>query len=200
MEQLRLSQERGSLLPYAASRLSPEVFSHPVWVRFGKDNVVVSPAGIEELLNTAKVLQEKEPATAVHILLICAVYLNRAGLPLHALGTNRQALELSRHTHLAAETVWSLWGLSALAVQQEKYEEAFGALADLQSTLSEQNEWVLAGFIEVFRQFLLQAITRQTASFTRNMDNQPFEDLHNFALAWLQQWGSSVERPSFEAR
>jgi DNA-binding SARP family transcriptional activator len=169
-----------------------------VWLRFGKNNVSVSPGTIEELLDTAKVLQGKEPATAVQILLICAVYQNETGLPLYALGTTRQALELSRHRHLPAEMVWSLWGLSALAVQQGKYEQAFAGLADLQSTLSEQNEWVLAGFIEVFRQFLLQVITHQTSVFTQGMNDQLFGDLQAFTLAWLQQWGSTAEIPGLD--
>src|SRR5687767_11649223 len=119
-----LSQNGNSLLTYATSRLSPDVFSHPVWVRFGKKEVFGSPGIIDDLLSAAKNLQDDDPSGACQVLLICSVYQNHAGQRYKALRTTQQALALAEHTSLAKETLWAKWGACAISVQQENYEQA----------------------------------------------------------------------------
>ena len=74
-----LSQNGGSLLTYAVSRLRPDVFTHPIWAHFGDMEQPTPPESIDELLGAAKQLQKDDPASACQILLICAVNQNYAG-------------------------------------------------------------------------------------------------------------------------
>jgi hypothetical protein len=78
--------------------LSPQVFSHPAWVRFGKKGVSGSLKIVDDLLSAAKNLQSDDPGTTCQVLLICAVYQNYAGQRFNALKTTRQALDLAQHT------------------------------------------------------------------------------------------------------
>ena len=144
MKQTTSSQNGNSLLNFAISRLSPEVFSHPVWVRFGKKELVDSLKVVEDLLSASKNLQGKDPGSACQVLLICAVYQNYAGQRFNALKTAQQALTLAQHTSLFKETIWAIWGECAISVQQGNYKQASGDLVDLQAVLSEHNEWILA--------------------------------------------------------
>ena len=107
---MTLSQNGNSLLSYAISRLSPEVFSHPVWVRFGKKELSGSPSMIDDLLSAAKNLEEDDPSGACQIMLISAVYQNYAGQRYKALRTTQQALALAERTSLVKETLWAKIG------------------------------------------------------------------------------------------
>src|SRR6266508_2161693 len=127
-----LSQNGNSLLDYAISRLSPEIFSHPVWVRFGQKELSGSPSIIDDLLSTAKNLQYDDPSSACQVLMICAVYQNYSGQRYNALRTTQQALALAEHTSLVKETFWAIWGACAISVQQGNYEQAASHLVDLQ--------------------------------------------------------------------
>jgi hypothetical protein len=90
VKQATLSQNGNSLLDYAISRLSPDVFSHPVWMRFAGEQVENFSDPAADLLNAAKSLQEKDPGAACQILLICAIYQNRTGQPFQAITTSQQ--------------------------------------------------------------------------------------------------------------
>jgi DNA-binding SARP family transcriptional activator len=188
-----LSQNRGSLLAYAISRLSPEVFSHPVWVRFGKKEKSNSLKIADDLLSAAKNLQSDDPGTTCQVLLICAVYQNYAGQRFNALKTTRQALDLAQHTSLFKEVIWAIWGECAIAVQQGNYEQASGNLVDLQAALSEQNEWMLADFVDVLRQSFFQPIMVNAGKHSKSPRDHPFEDMLDFTFDWLQHWGFSTQ-------
>jgi DNA-binding SARP family transcriptional activator len=200
VKQTTLSQNGGSLLTYAISRLSPEVFSHPVWVRFGKKGVSGSLKIVDDLLSAAKKLQGEDPGTACQVLLICAVYQNYAGQRFNALKTTHQALALAQHTSLFKEAIWAIWGVCAISVQQGNYEQAAGNLVDLQALLSEQNEWILADFVDVLRQSLLRPITIGAEKHFGASDDRLFRDMLTFTLDWLQHWGFSdqIFVPEFE--
>src|SRR5215216_31168 len=154
-----LSQYGNSLLNYAISRLSPEVFSHPVWVRFGKKEVSTSLEIVDDLLGAAKNLQGEDPGFACQALLICAVYQNYAGQGFKALKTAQQALALAQHTSLGRQAIWAIWGACAISIQHGNYEQAASNLVDLQAALNEQNEWMLANFVDVLRQSFFQPAT-----------------------------------------
>src|SRR3989304_5014886 len=168
-----LSQNGNSLLSYAISRLSPEVFSHPVWVRFGKKELSGSPSMIDDLLSAAKNLEEDDPSGACQIMLISAVYQNYAGQRYKALRTTQQALALAERTSLVKETLWAMWGACAISVQQGNYEQAASHLVDLQAELNEQNEWIVADFIDVLEGSLFQPVSGKHPASPRD---QPFED------------------------
>ena len=193
MKQITLSPNESPLLSYAISRLSPEVFSHPIWVRFGKKEMSGSLSIVDDLLSAAKNLQEDDPSGTCQLLLICAVYQNYAGQRYKALRTTQQALTLAEGSGLARETIWAIWGTCAMSVQQRNYEQAASNLVDLQAALNEQNEWILADFVDVVKQSLFQPGTVGVGEHYGSPRNQPFGDLLTFTFDWLQHWGFSAE-------
>ena len=184
-----LSQNRGSLLPYVVSRLRPEVFSHPIWVHFGNKEKLISPVIIEELLNAASQLQDIDPYGACQVLLICAVHQNYAGRRDEALRTTQQIMSLAEQNSLSREIVWATWGACAICFQEGDYEQTARHLQSLQIRLREQNEWVLANFIETVEQSLPQYNSTAKAGESEPSLNQMNADLMRITFDWLQQWG-----------
>jgi DNA-binding SARP family transcriptional activator len=193
VKQTMFSQNKNSLLNYAISRLSPEVFSHPVWVRFGKKEVSVSLKIIDDLLSAAKNLQSDDPSATCQVLLICAVYQNYAGQRFNALKTTQQALALAQHTRLFKEAIWAIWGECAISVQQGNYEQASVNLVDLQAVLSEQNEWMLADFVDVLRQSFFQPVMVSERKYSGSQRDHTFDDTLGFTVDWLLHWGFSPQ-------
>jgi len=200
VKQMTLSQNGNSLLSYAISRLSPEVFSHPVWVRFGKKELSGSLSMIDDLLSAAKNLQEDDPSGACQVLLICSVYQNYSGQRYKALRTTQQAVALAERTSLVKETLWAMWGACAISVQQGNYEQAASHLVDLQAELNEHNEWIVADFVDVLRQSFFQPAMASAGKRSGLPPKGPFEDLLTFTFDWLQHWGFSDQaiEPEFE--
>ncbi len=193
VKQMTPSQNRSSLLTYAISRLSPEVFSHPVWVRFGKKGVSGALKIVDDLFSAAKKLKGEDPGTACQVLLICAVYQNYAGQQFKALKTTQQALALAQQSNLFKETIWAIWGECAISVQQGNYEQTSDNLVDLQAVLSEHNEWVLADFVDVLRQSFSQPATVSTWQHSESPRDRTFEDVLGFTFDWLLHWGFSAQ-------
>lgn len=181
---------RSSLLAYAASTLNPKAFTHPVWVRFGRIEDALSPDLIRSLLQTA--YQLEDPGTACQVLLICAVYLQQSGQHFDALRVIQEAIDQCQRSHLTRETLWALWGGCALSVQQGKHEQAARYLVDLQAALSEQNEWVLADFIDILRQTFFQDPPVRPGNSSTGPAVQPIDNILARTLDWLQEWGKTV--------
>ena len=179
------------LIKYAIRKLNPEIFTHPVWVRFSQNGVSDSLSLISDLFSVAKNLQENDPSGACQILLICAYYQNYVGQSYNALRTTQQAVSLAEHTDLARETIWAMWGACAISIQQGNYKQAASYFVDLQVAFGKQNEWMLANFIDILRQSFLQpTIAIKHSELPRD---PPFEDLLTFTFDWLQHWGFSDE-------
>ena len=191
MNQTTTLQNGSPLLNYAISRLNPEVFSHPIWMHYGKKKIPVSLSIIDDLLFEAKNLQEHDPSGACQVLLICTVYQNYAGQHVNALRTIYQALDLAKRASLADETIWAIWGACALCFQQGNYQQAANSLMDLQAILSKQNEWMLVSFIDVFKEYLFQP-EANAQIHSKFEGHRPFKDLIAPTVGWLQQWGYSV--------
>lgn len=191
MKQTAQAQYGISLLAYASSRLKPEVFSHPIWVRFGKKEKSVSLKIVDDLFSTAKHLQTIDPSATCQILLVCAFYQNYAGQRAIALETAHQAMDLAKQTSLAKETIWAIWGICAICFQLGDYRRTADRLMDLRSTLSTQNEWMLASFIDVLKDDLLQ-LESNIEIHSQPDNQQPFNDSVTHTLDWLQRWGYSV--------
>ena len=195
MKQTTLSQNGNSLLNYAITRLSPEVFSHPIWVHFGKKEVAISLNMVADLLNVAKNLQERDPSTACQVLLICAFYYNHAGQRYDALRNTQRALALAEHTGLSRETIWAIWGACAICIQQEKYDEASVYLEKLQAIMNRQNEWVLADFVDVVKQSLRDSTIAGKTHNSGSPLDRSFDDSLASAFDWLQHWGDLALAP-----
>ena len=193
MKQTTLGQDGNSLLRYAISTLSPVVFSHPVWVRFGKKDMASTPGIIDDLLSAARNIQEDDPRTACQILLICAVFQNCRGQSFKALQTTRRALALADQRSLVKEALWAIWGACAISVQQGNYEQAVESLVDLKAALSQQNEWILADFEEVLRQSFFQQDTVSNERQHGPSGDRWSGDMLDFTLEWLRHWGVLAE-------
>jgi len=189
MEQTRLSGQERPLLKYAISKLNPDVFSHPVWVRFGRQGVMHAFAIAEELLSAVDRFEQGDTSSTCQILLACAAYQNLAGQSNLALATLDRILGLAGRAEFASGAIWGHWGACAVYFQMERYDRAVRHLEELEVVLSQEKEWMLANFVSVIKQSLLQpevlSAYRQTDQF--NWDTS--DDLLRLTYLWLQQWG-----------
>ena len=135
-----LSQNRSSLFNYAVSSLTPEIFSHPVWLRFGKNNPSLNSQIADDLCIAAKNLQNEEPGVACQILLLCAVCQNNATHYTEAMRTTQQVQDLAQHAGLTREMIWAMWGEAAIYIHQGNYDQACASLVELEAALTRQNE------------------------------------------------------------
>ena len=178
-----LSNTRSALLGHAILKFSPEIFFHPVWVRFGKQEVSNLLKIADNLLNAAKKIENDDPIGACQILLACAVYQNHAGRSLHAMKTVQEALDLARGSGLFEEI------LCAISFQQEDHEKAASQLSDLEVELIEQNEWVLANFVYMVKKSLLLSSRDSSSLREGTFKEWPAADLLKLTFEWLQHWG-----------
>ena len=192
VKQMTRSQNSSPLLNYAISRLSPDVFSHPVWVRFGWKQESVALNIIDDLLSAAKNLEEHDPGNTCQILLICAVYQNHSGQHHNALRTTQQALALAERTGLSREIIWGIWGVCAIFIQQRNYEQAASHLVDLRMALTQQNEWILADFVGVIKESLLHPVIGNAGEHSTFSDDRSSHGMLTFTFDWLMQWGFSA--------
>ena len=162
MKQTIFSNKERPLLAHAVSKLNPKVFSHPVWVQFSRKAHIPPPETIQALSREAEFLKRDQPGDACQVLLVCAAYQSLAVRKDLALRTTQQALALAERNSLPKEMVWATWGACAICFQESNFEQAARYLEYLQAGLSEQNEWILADFVEMVRQSLLQPGTALT--------------------------------------
>lgn len=196
----KTSSRPGSpLLDYAISKLNPEVFSHPVWVRFAEKSAPSSLELVGDLLSTVKSLQEEDPSTACQVLLICAVYQTRAGQLFNGLKTTQQALALAQSNHLSNEILWAMWGTCAIAIQQGNYDQATSSLVDLQTALSDQNDWILADFVDILRQSIPRATAIRAGNRSQTPHDGSFEGIVGFTVDWFQHWGFAIQLTGSES-
>jgi DNA-binding SARP family transcriptional activator len=193
-----LSDNGSALLSHAISKLRPEVFSHPIWVYFGKQETAVALNTIDDLLSAAKDLQERDPSAACQVLLICAFYQNLFGQRYKALTISQQACTLAEYSGLSKETIWAIWGACAISVQGGDFEQAAYHLVDLQAVLSEQNEWILADFVDVVKQSLRDPATAGEIHHSGSPRDRSLEVSLASIIDWLQHWGYPLPAPKTE--
>ena len=193
-----LAQNRSSLFDYAVSSLTPEIFSHPVWLRFGKNNPSLNSQVADDLCSVAKNLQNEEPGIACQILLLCAVCQNNATHYMEAIQSTQQVQALAQRANLTKEMIWAMWGESAIYIHQGYFEQACASLEALQAALTGQNEWMLAGFIDILRQDLCPSPAKYNEKGSRLDQDQQSGELVTFTFEWLQQWGCPVESSGLE--
>jgi DNA-binding SARP family transcriptional activator len=191
MKQTIEARQERPLLNYAVSKLNPDIFSHPVWVRFSRQKVVHAPAILDQLLSSAESLQQDEPGSACQILLVCAVYQNLSEQDVTALETIRYTLDLAKRADYTSGVLWANWGATAICFQHEDFNQAAGHLKDLEATLNHLNEWVLADFVNVIRQSVCQSEMTSARRQAYLSDEMSSDDLLHFTCVWFQNWGSS---------
>jgi DNA-binding SARP family transcriptional activator len=196
MKQTIEARQERPLLTYAISKLEPYVFVHPVWVRFGNLSRDMLPHVIWTLQVEAEKLQHDHPADACQVYLICAAYENFSGYQAGALAILRKAVDLAKDHGLSQEILWATCGLCAICIQEGNYEQAIIHFEELRNALYQQNEWILADYIDVVSQFLLGSNTRQTEN---NLGfNKELEPLLSSTFDWFFNWGAIV-KPGIDA-
>jgi len=193
MNPTMLSKEESPLLDIAISKLQPEVFSHPVWMRFGKKEAAASPKTIKALNIEADNLKQKNPSDACQVLLICAVFQLYSGQAESALATIQEIQNLAKKANLEKEVRWALWGACAICVQHKSFEQAAAYLSSLKEILSDQADWVLAGFVDVVKQALTQQTNTNNTLPSKYSKKQATERVLTYTFRWLNQWGASVQ-------
>jgi DNA-binding SARP family transcriptional activator len=194
-----MAQPRGDhLLVYAISKLNPDVFTHRVWLRFGVREAVVSPNLVENLLGAAQDLQGDDPGSACQILLVCAVCQNHTGQHNNALKTIQQSLALAERAGLFKEALWSAWGASAICFQEKNYEQTATYLFYLQETLNEQNDWLLADYIDIVRQSLPCNTNNRTEKQVEDVLEQSTDGILFLTHRWLLNWGLLIPIPGLQ--
>lgn len=191
MKQTILAKQERPLLAYALSKLNPDAFSHPVWIRFGAQ-ASGSPELISDLLKAAERFEGADPGSACQILLLCAVYQKETSRFPDALRTIQRALALAEGANLLNEINWAIWGACSISIQQGNLEQADNRLSDLQFVLNKQNEWILADLIEMLRQSLLQIAACKNRSQLSMANEETVGDLLNIGFDWLYNWGRPV--------
>jgi len=197
-----VAKNSGHLLTHAESILNPEVFSHPVWLRFGRKEIAASHNIIEDLLTTARTLQDDDPGNACQALFICAAYQNLTHQRDTAFKTLQKIQTLADRNSLDRVVVWVKWGMSSISFQERKYEQTVQYLEELQTILNQQKEWILANYIYVIKESLhspqVFAIEK-----TNNSQNDPSsKGLWMVTFDWLEHWGApdhkAIIEPSLE--
>jgi len=196
MAQAVLSHKRPPLLDYAFTKLMPDIFSHPVWVRFGSTTQSTTPKTIKGLFTEAENLEQNDPSAACQVLLICTVLQKYAGQSTQALTTIQKAQDLSLRWGLNQEYHWVLWGACAICIQLKRFQQAANYLNELNHLLSEQDDWVLADFVDIVNQTVLQ----QTKTNNRKKgdylsDDKSLGGILTYTFHWFNQWGLSKRAP-----
>jgi DNA-binding SARP family transcriptional activator len=172
------NQDNSLLLFRTLLRLSPDVFSHPIWIHFDEERIPPSPSLIYTLLQPAQeLLTNGDIQSACEILLLCAVLQKRTGDLKAALNSTQQAWTLAEFYGLTKAAEWAAWGSSALCAHQGKFLEAAGHLEWLQNKLKSEKDWILGNIVELFVRAL----------YNRANQKEPT----GIDLNWLVRWGES---------
>jgi len=172
------NQDNNLLLFRTLLRLSPDVFSHPIWIHFDEERIPPSPSLIYALLEPAQeILSEGDIESACEILLLCAVLQKRSGDLEAALNSTQQAWTLAEFYGLTKAAEWAAWGSSALCAYQGQFLEAASHLEWLQNKLKSEKDWVLGNIVDMFVRAL----------YNRANQKEPT----GIDLNWLVRWGES---------
>ncbi len=180
-------QTDGLLIQRAIRQFTPDVFQHPVWVRFA----AVEPGQIRLLHSAVQQLQAAgDPPGACSLLFVRAAL--QAGLPDYpsAMESITQALKLGRRHRLAREVMWSFWAASAVSAQMGKYKESAGYLQQLEQALAQNNEWVLADLVELVRQLLIESTQDGSPALLRCQAADPQQT--GLLIGQMLSWGKPL--------
>jgi len=193
MSQTMLFKEESPLLDTVISKLRPGVFSHPVWVRFGNKEEPIPPKTIKALFIEAENIKQQNPSDACQVLLLCSVFQHYSGQTEKALTTLHEVQTLANRSGLDREILWALWGACAICIQTKKLEDAAVYLTKLKLILSDQDDWVLAGFVDVVKQTLVQGVKAGNSSLIDLNGSRSMGNVLKYTYQWLNLWGFSVQ-------
>lgn len=193
MTQTMLLKEESPLFDTAISKLRPGVFSHPVWIKFGNREEPIPAKTVGALLEEAEKIKQYSPGDACQVLLICAVFQNYSGEAENALKTIQEILRIAQKNGLDREILWALWGACAICIQHKSFDKAVTYLTSLKHSLNDQNDWMLAGFIDVVKQILRQNANTNNILQLEYHQNQSMGNVLAYTFHWLNHWGFSAQ-------
>ncbi len=183
------SKQADFFLYHGLSRLSPDVFSHKIWVNYCEADQPATThliEGLQEQIQQS--IDQGDIICACQILLICAAIQKRCGDLQISLTSLQRTWELAEMHGLNLLSVWAAWGVSALYAYQGDLQQAAKPLQWLQRTLMENGDWVLANLVELIQ--ITMTHQGEQVSLAR-------------ALDWLTRWGEPpgmIERESGRGR
>ena len=184
------SQIKSPVLLSQISRLSPDIFSHPVWINFGRSPSIESAETIQALLAAVQtILNDGDHFSACQLLFICAVIQNRINHQDSALDTSQKVLELAESNHLPQIECCALWALGALSFQQGSFQEAIEHLNNLKNRLHILGEWTLANVIDVICQYLRQYSINEFDNLVEDSSTMLADPLFWEILDEMNKWG-----------
>ena len=156
--------------------MSPDVFSHPVWVNFIDSDQLPSDPIVHELLRECKqLITDGDVYAGCQVLFLCAFLHKQLGNYEASMENLHEAWKQADAFKLADIAEWAAWGCSALCLQQGDTDEAIKYLKLLRIQLSNRGDWILADLLELF----------VTALFDPAQGSELFE----IPLSWLLEWG-----------
>jgi DNA-binding SARP family transcriptional activator len=188
-------QSDSLLLQRAIRQFTPDVFQHPVWIRFAAAEPGRRPVHIQTLLRTAREMRvEGDLPGACSLLFLCAARLAQMGNYPAALESITQVLKLAKHNHLPQVLTWGYWAAGAVCTQMGEFQQAANFLHELQAMIK-TSEWILADLVEMIAQTLenmpwqgtLPALT-SSVSIEEDASLRP-------ALNALLEWGKRSTEP-----
>lgn len=196
MNQTLISRDESPLFDNAISKLQPSAFSHPVWIRFGYiEDSYPYDATIKSLQAEIENLRKEHPSDACQVFLLCAVFQHYSGQSTEALVTVQAAKKLAKKNDLHQEIMWALWGASAICIQQKEFQQATTHLGSLIRLLRDQDDWILASFVEEVKQALQPGDTSGGPEIGGSLGNQLSGNLLESTFHWLNHWGFSTQNP-----
>lgn len=200
VNQMMSSKDASPLLDTAISKLRPGLFSHPVWIRFGSKEKPVPPKTINALIFEAEKLKQQNPSDACQVLLACAVFQHYSGQTENALTTIQEVQDFAKKTELDHEILWALWGACAICIQNKRFSKAADYLTSLKHMLSDQDDWVLAEFVDIIKQTLVQGEKANNILPTDYREDQPMGNVLVNTFDWLNQWGFSAQAQQLDTQ
>lgn len=171
-------------------RLSPSVFSHPIWVQYVGSQAPAAAANVNELRRASDQLEAAgEWLDAGELLLVCAALQSRRGDQVAASASARRAQTLADRHDLYRLSWWADWAAGALSARRGDYDQAAKHLQHLEADLNQHQEWVLANIVSVLGESLVQGGRFAAGDGAGSLPGPALEPLPERALTWLVRWG-----------
>jgi DNA-binding SARP family transcriptional activator len=185
------SQTRTPVLLSEISRLSPDIFSHPIWIYFGRSPSLETGRTIQALLDSVHIIiPNGDHSSACQLLLVCAVLQNRIHDQDSALDTTHKVLDLAERNRLPQVECWALWALAALSFQRRYFQNTIEHLNHLKERLHILGEWTLANVIDLICQYIQQYPVDELEIPVGDSSAVPADPLLLEILDSMKKWGT----------
>lgn len=180
----------------ALLRLLPDVFFHPIWLRFIETSAPLLPEHLQSLSEAVTQLSSVGKFDeACQILFVCVVQQLRTDNYAAASDNIQQILFLAEQHNLPQVAWRATWGAAAIGVRRGWFHQAAEHLEHLRFLLDQQQEWVLSNVIEVIRQDLLSRSAEVDTADNEPVFSPPLDPAMRPAIEQLLHWGEPPTLP-----